>query len=259
MGNVDDRSNAGQERNHVASWDHATFVNRVKEAVKTHDIPTAELPNRIDLSGGAIGNLADRMLRETLNDPERRERGSYGKVSLDGKLLINEKITIGQPTSILIDVKNLQEYDFLRPHTSRNEYSALDLHTHGVADVPPSGQDFIGVLKNIEDEGVQASFVITPSSRFLIMRTNETPSRSPEEARAEIQQRNIRIKADAEAEMLKYNQYMRKFGGTSDAQFKAQAAKIEAQFQMKNVLDICHDNNLVLYTSVGNNVFVKAS
>lgn len=59
--------------------------------------------------------------------------------------------------------------------------------------------------------------------------------------------------------MKRYVDHMRKFGGPSQAQYGDQSAKINAQFQMKFVLDMCRENNLALYTATQNNVFVRAT
>lgn len=253
-----DPPHSNSESEQPTSWSHQQFVDRIKIAVRTHDIPTSELPKRIDLSGGAIGNICDRMIAETIADPRKRERGSYAKVTVDGRMLVSNEITVGEETRVGLSPKMFMQVDIANPHYSKSEYHALDMHTHGIVDVPPSSQDFLSVLTDAEDYGGQAIIVVTPTTRFLVMRTNETPSRNAEAAREVVDTKAQEFHKAASEEMSRFKSHMGQFGGASREQLVTHNNKINAQLIMKNVLDICKENNLVLFTSTGNNVFVRA-
>src|SRR5260221_43660 len=165
------------------SWNHGQFITKIIKATIDHPISISQLPKTIDLSNGKIAEISHDLLIQTLDDPRRRERGKVAKVDLDGKIRIPQKATIGDE----FQIQTVTEL-FLDEKNNRREYNAFSIHTHGVLDVPPSPEDFANLLVPSKHEdiqipgGVQAEIVITPSARFLMIKTSETPNMTEQEA-----------------------------------------------------------------------------
>lgn len=116
-------------------WNHDQFRDRILNAVKTHDIPKAEWPAKIDLAG-KLGQTFDSLHSQTLADPRKREHGCYAKVSPEGKMLISQ-IMVGEEKQFNATVSLHKRNEWLYPpHYAKHEYMALTAHSHGVEDVP---------------------------------------------------------------------------------------------------------------------------
>src|SRR3989344_3078708 len=82
-------------------WSHDQFRDSIVEAVRSRDIAYSAFPNSIDL-GGPIGVISNKLLDATLNDSEMPEYGTFGKVSLDGRLLISNHFTRGVDDHVVV-------------------------------------------------------------------------------------------------------------------------------------------------------------
>lgn len=83
----------------------------------------------------------------TLKDKETPEYATYGKVTPEGKLLISQKFTRGEKSRVVIGRVFSRISDPSTPeHYWDEEYPALDIHTHGEYDLPPSPQDLLAFL-----------------------------------------------------------------------------------------------------------------
>lgn len=238
------------------TWGHADFVRAIITSVQEHDIPVSTLPTTIDLTG-TIGLTCNEVISETLADPKRHERGRTAKVTLDGKLLISSKSQVGDEDSINI----MTSLDVLRdrafPQYARQEYKAMNIHSHGVEDSPPSPTDLAGMVVDVTGGGVIAKIVVTPTIRFLLMRN--LSSTTVEKTKAEqvaIDTSNL-VLGEQRAEMKKFVEQMRPFGGVNDAQFESHRLKSWGGIQMKYMLDFCRTNNIAVYTAKADNKFVR--
>jgi hypothetical protein len=236
------------EKKQYSSWDHAEFASVLKRTPFEGYVSKNELPYKINLNEGVIGGHSEAMRKETLADPEKRERSRYGKITIDRRLLISNHSIIGNKTDVA-------------PHAEifSNDLPVLNLHTHGIVDLPPSPMDIRILLPSLQDGGLAAIIVITPSMRFLLLRTKETPRRSAggiDNIISEHKNETVRQMAD---EMRQYNNWMSQFGGASKDQIKTQEYKINSTIQMPRVVDLCQTNNIAIYTAQNGNLYTKVS
>lgn len=132
----------------------------------------------------------------------------------------------------------------------KSELPVLLMHTHGVADRPPSPTDLFRLLLSTEDGGAQASIVITPSSRFLLIRTLQTPNRNASEVKETIATYEETYRGEMDAEVDKFVQHMKRFGGVTEEILKNYTDKLDPTMQMKLLHEFCSKNHIAMYTAI---------
>lgn len=233
------------EQDILRIWDTDEFERQIVNAVKGHDIPIKDFPRNIILNG-KYQTLFDKLMQETLSDPDKKERGIYAKVaSWEEKLKIVDEVQVGFPDHVDLDVDLKYRILVDHPHYRPSEYKAFSVHTHGIADRPPSPSDTVNLLKATEDWGNQAIIVLTPSIQFLIVRTLETPHLSVEEVQTISNNWSKEHSEKLDEEATKLGNFMKAYGGVSTTQLE----KISMQFQMDMLKKFCEKHQLMLYVS----------
>ncbi len=229
-------------------WPHDRFVGKIiKAATSTLPIPISELPDVISLGDGKIGQHLNQLLAETLTDPHRYERGKVVKIGLDQKLHIPKENIVGGETQVDLSegLSLVQRFPVWAPQYRQSEQVAFDMHSHGVADIPPSIQDLLRLIIPPEDNGTQAMIVVTETAGFLVMRTMETPETDRAVAEESLKARRDQIR--------NYALHLEKLAFTPDSR-----NKISAQKSMELVIEICRQYNLALYTyTTQDNRFIR--
>ncbi len=156
-------------------------------------ISTTFRPNRaLDPSIGSLrleGLQEDfaELLRVTLEDhPVHRESRKILYVTQDGKLLVEQRASLGSEEEVRTRLTSLKVYsrDPSTPIIMRqNRNVGAIAHTHGDVDVPPSVGDFKMLLTGPENPyGRAAVIVITPAMVHVIFRGSQSRSLSEKEA-----------------------------------------------------------------------------
>lgn len=242
-----------------SQWNHDQFRDTIVESVRSHDIPYSKLPQNINLQG-AIGNISNEVLDTTLKDSEKPEYGTYGKVSTEGKLLISKKFTRGRRDSVTITRQFSVEVIPLAPHYAKEEYGALDIHTHGEIDLPPSPTDILSLLSPVEEGGSQASVIVTPQTRYLLIRSIKTPDMSDPEKQKFVQNYRDRLGTAMRSEAAKYSAHFRQLRiPVTEAMLRKHIASDDTQraAQLNVLLEVCKENYIGLYMGRANNLYKR--
>lgn len=238
------------------SWNQAQFVGKIIKATKGHDISELELPQTIDLTG-KLTEVSDGLMAATLLDPAKKERARVGVAGHDGKLKLSEE-TVGEKRDVVPKYSTIERSDWRGSQYSKDEYASLVIHTHGAVDHPPSPQDLISLLTDIEDRGIHASIIITPSTRFLLIRTLQTPTRTREEIQEVIEEHERKYKEALNAERLSFVKHMKKFGGVTEENLEKHLAKMDPIIQINLLNDSCRENHIAIYTAVNGGIYKRA-
>lgn len=236
------------------NWNQAQFVGRIVKATNSHDISELELPQTVDLTG-RLAEISDDLMKRTLDDPQKRERARVGIVGHDGKLRIDSKESVGVEKEVTPGYSTFVKLDWRGTQYDKDEYASLLIHTHGAIDVPPSPPDLVPLFIDIEDGGVHASIVITPSTRFLLLKTLQTPSRTLEEARGFVAKYDQRYKEAMNAEILSFRKHMTKFGGATEDSLERHANKTDPIVQINLLNEVCRENHIAIYTAINNSIY----
>lgn len=227
-----------KEREPSSSWSYEVFKEYLIEAVKKLEIPLAQTPREIQLAG-PFAQRCDQMMSDTLSDPRKRERLRYIKLSLEEKLLISPE-SIGVETTVEKRVLIKSEGVY-----KNSEYLVLSVHTHGVADLPPSAPDCHPLITAVTQHGEQCVIVLAPSIRYLLLRTFETPELEPEEGLKRIQLWRQTLQSRMNQEVTGLRKHMHVYGGTAPYQENQLVARIQLEMLMK----FCQENSIALYTA----------
>lgn len=150
--------------------DYAGFKALLIESVNKHPVPEIRLPAAIET--GAFGEAARALLKETVADPQQRERAHVIIATLDNGLKMTNKPQIGTQDEVggehTVERVRLSG---LPGYYSKREQTAMRIHTH-CDDTPPSIFD-CGNLIMDPDSGVTAEMVATTGGYYLVMRTLE--------------------------------------------------------------------------------------
>lgn len=226
------------------NWHAKYFTDRIIKAVNGYDIPLSELPGSIDLSG-KLTVVFDQLIAETMADPRKRERVRYFKLGLDKNSLILSTTEVGSETSVSSRIDLAITGAFLGPQHARQEYFAFSVHTHGVADMPPSPKDVMQLLSTTEKGGGVAEVVITPSIRFLLVRTIQTPDLEAIEIKQVLETWNNELRTKGKRDLESFSKHMSQFGGAQPHQLLLREAKL----QMDQLTRYCKKYDIAIYTS----------
>lgn len=254
----DDQLHLEVEHN-TSHWNHERFRDAIVEAVQRHDIPYGQLPQTIDLQGG-IGSISDQILDTTLNDPETPEYGTYGKVTLDGKLQVRKVFTKGKSDSVIIDRDFGVEINQTAPQYSKSEYGALALHTHGDLDLPPSPTDILSLLSPTEEGGVQTSIIVTPETRYLLIRSIRTPDLDHNDKDRFVQEYRQRLRSAMSSEAERYNSHFKRIGIPIDNSMIANHVEdvvTQRKTQLGVLEGVVKDYGIGLYLGGANNQYKR--
>lgn len=221
------------------TWTHDDFKLYIIDAALKLPISLSRMPREIildkDDNSPSMGTISNELQVKTQADPRKREHFRIGVITLEKKLVFHPTV-IGTETNVQTMV-NLEGVILrtLKGNYTDKEIAALSIHTHGVADTPPSPKDFTRIITE-QTVGHEVAFiVVTNSSRFLIMRSLETPDFSQQEA--------MQIAEKALAQMKIAQQFM-----NITEQYQA---------QMKFVLDTCREYRLGLYVATDKNKYKR--
>ncbi|MEI8337556.1 MAG: hypothetical protein WCF92_00220 [bacterium] len=216
-------------------WRTENFIERMEEAVKYHPVSYEELPDKIELEGSDIAIAADLILKDTLEDPLKRERALVGKTSIDGKLVLNKETHIGNEKTVepVFSLRTRENAE--NPIYCKSEYPVFMIHTHGARDLPASPQDFESLIGD-SDKGAQFQLVLTKSTKMLFLRTLQTGEiDSADDVRKIIEESNKKMDEEVDHAVLK-----------DDLNFKA----IWTAKNIKIVLEICRKYKIGAYLSM---------
>ncbi len=148
----------------VASMDLVDFVTK---AAHTRNMVIPDGVRKIDL--GMIGEVAEGVLDRTLADPSGLERLREITVSLDRKLRVGEKDSIGRKT----EEGQRLEPNYLVPF---GHIVAAEVHSHGVDEVPLSPIDLASLFVKTQSPLARSTvFAITVERKMLAFRGEDTP------------------------------------------------------------------------------------
>lgn len=140
-------------------------------------------PQKIDIGPQWTARM-DELVAETMAHPDHMEhlRAAVvrkGQIIWDNRSFIGELTPIGMRVVSFIDVR--QETHVAEINGEQRTYTDTDvpllqIHTHGIRHEPPSPADFGRLVVSRDNLGSTVmEGIITPSARFLMFRTLETP------------------------------------------------------------------------------------
>ncbi len=225
-------------------WSYDQFRSYILEAGRKLPISLKDMPKEITLdrekgdTRPSIGTITDEIWSETAKDPQRNERFRAGIRTTDGGLRF-QPMAIGTEyhvstksplkTKILQNPVTLLKYDV-------NELRLMTIHSHGKQDSPPSSKDFLDIITDQSEKHEVAFVVVTETTKYLLLRSFETPDLPPAQAEAIIN--TAKLKVD-----------MQQIGKSREDQFKV---------QLKVMLETCKSQSLALYrTTNGSNTYQR--
>ena len=114
-----------------------------------------------------------------------------------------------------------------------HEQIALSIHTHGVAQKPPNAVDISPLIPTAEKGGHQAGIVLAQDTRYLILRTMDSPDNLTFEQASKW----------AWGEVLHHNSELDRL-----AHIVADLGKLDTEIQLKNLFRYSDRYKFVIYT-----------
>ena len=222
-------------------WRTESFLRNLEEAVRYHPVVMESLPDIIELDG-EIGEWADKILDDTMADPQKRERIIGAKTNLDGKIVMDEKEQIGDSVSAIYDSEFKGRMLDNDPRYLYREFPVLMMHTHGIMDLPASPKDFTSLINN-PDNGELVSIVLTKTTKMIFIRTLQTPE----------------IDSDLEVQELMADRE-RQLGTEVNLAINGDYGAFHNTWTNKNmkfVLDMCRDYKIGAYLSTEGHRYKK--
>ena len=217
-------------------WHTERFIRQMEHAIRYHPVPYKQLPDVIELDG-IIAESINKIYKETMDDPVRKERAMHAKTNAAGKLLISNYIDIGDEdvVSHSVSLKEKEDTGELADHF------AFGMHTHGILDVPASMGDLKNLLANVDQGGAQAEFVITPTNTMLFIRSLETPELDPEEAIKMFDAKNTKFITDMKALRKPHHELI----------------AIQTKANIDEIQNICRQYRIAIYNSFNGHRYTK--
>lgn len=207
--------------------------------------PYEDLPEEIDI--GKIGILGERLLKDSIDDPLHRERGTFIKVDVFDKLFARKAEFADVGTPFHVEINHVLESGTTYSYGDTSEKLAAVLHTHPrqyenqiFLDIP-SFMDIAGLLsQNPSSPSISVIYIeqskqtLTKGGHILLIRTKETPIMDYEDL----------------------EQWMHDHESKLQRMFHASEHAIELKAK-EFILQVLHDKKIGIYYSEQDNIFKK--
>ncbi|MFA6463976.1 MAG: hypothetical protein WCV55_03145 [Candidatus Paceibacterota bacterium] len=223
-------------------WYTDRFIQAIENSVKKHPVPYEKMPEIIEIKG-IIADSIDKILKETMDDPEKKERAMSAKINIDGEMMIGNSVNVGTTDKVLTNISLRRKSINNDSRYEKREYLAFVMHTHGTFDAPASFVDMKGLIVDFEKSSVQAVFVITPTTKMLFIRSLETPELGPDQAEEIIKNRTENLTKEIVHHLIK---------NKVDSDAAAQIKK-----NMYGILDFCREYKIAIYNSFEGHRYMK--